>query len=184
MSQLPLTPPFTVISGGQTGADLAGLLAAQDAGIFTTGWAPRGYKTEKGSQPLLGARFNLIEHEDSGYTGRTEANVRDSQFTLIFAPQSESAGTKKTVQACHQYDRGYLLITELTPEVAAHITATLFLMRVQILNIAGNRETVSPGLCKKVRAFLKPILAHHLNQIQHMPRRTPRTAPTAPGAAS
>lgn len=177
MDKLPLTPPFTVISGGQTGADLAGLLAAQDCGIFTTGWAPRGYKTEKGPQPLLGERFNLIQHSDAGYGGRTEANVRDSQFTLIFSPQSDSAGTQKTVQACIDHDRGYLLITDMTPDAAAHITSTLMLMRVKILNIAGNRESVSPGLCKKVRAFLKPILSHHLNQIKHMPRRTSTTKP-------
>ena len=37
---LPIQTPFTLISGGQTGADLGGLLAAEKLQLPTTGWAP------------------------------------------------------------------------------------------------------------------------------------------------
>src|SRR3954453_21838055 len=40
-----------VISGGQTGADLAGWRAARAAGIATGGWMPRGFWTEAGERP-------------------------------------------------------------------------------------------------------------------------------------
>ena len=41
-----VTPlPRKVISGGQTGADQAGLVAARRFGIPTGGWMPRGWKT-------------------------------------------------------------------------------------------------------------------------------------------
>ena len=42
-----------VVSGGQTGADQAGLRAARAAGIETGGWAPKGWETEEGPAPWL-----------------------------------------------------------------------------------------------------------------------------------
>ena len=43
----------TIISGGQTGADQAGLLAAQALGLQTGGWAPHGWRTDAGPAPWL-----------------------------------------------------------------------------------------------------------------------------------
>ena len=43
-----------VISGGQTGADQAGLRAAQACGIPTGDQAPRGWLTEAGPAPRAG----------------------------------------------------------------------------------------------------------------------------------
>ena len=40
-----------VCSGGQTGADLGGLIAAKQAGLETFGWMPPGFLTEFGPKP-------------------------------------------------------------------------------------------------------------------------------------
>ncbi len=40
-----------IISGGQTGADQAGLDVAIELGIPHAGWIPKGRKTEKGTLP-------------------------------------------------------------------------------------------------------------------------------------
>lgn len=50
-----------VISGGQIGADRAGLEAAFKLGITTGGWAPMGFITYAGKDPELGSKFNLKE---------------------------------------------------------------------------------------------------------------------------
>ena len=42
-----------IISGGQTGADQGGLLAARKSGIQTGGWCPLGWRTELGPAPWL-----------------------------------------------------------------------------------------------------------------------------------
>jgi Circularly permutated YpsA SLOG family len=42
-----------VISGGQTGADQAGLRAARASGIRCGGMAPKGWLTEAGPAPWL-----------------------------------------------------------------------------------------------------------------------------------
>ena len=48
------------ISGGQTGADFAGLEAARICGILTVGTAPKGFRTLDGSNPDLGSVYGLI----------------------------------------------------------------------------------------------------------------------------
>ena len=42
-----------IISGGQSGADLAGLKAAIKLGIETGGFIPKNYRTENGSDYTL-----------------------------------------------------------------------------------------------------------------------------------
>lgn len=50
-----------VISGGQTGADRAGLEVAHKLGLETGGWAPSGYVTSLGRDRSLGTKFGLKE---------------------------------------------------------------------------------------------------------------------------
>jgi Circularly permutated YpsA SLOG family len=52
-----------VISGGQTGADQAGLAAAKLLGIPTGGCMRRGWLTEDGSRSDLAAAYGLPEAE-------------------------------------------------------------------------------------------------------------------------
>ena len=89
-----LKQPEKVISGGQTGADQAGLAAAARFGIPTGGWMPRGWKTAAGPDPELGRRFGLREHAGD-YADRTEASARDSEATIWFGA-SDSSGARAT----------------------------------------------------------------------------------------
>ena len=64
--------PDKIISGGQTGADIGGLIGAKRAGIKTGGTAPRGYKTEKGPQIQSLKYLGLVEHPSEHYRHRTQ----------------------------------------------------------------------------------------------------------------
>jgi len=85
-----------VISGGQTGADLAGLRAARDLGLETGGFAAAGFWNEDGSQPQLGGEFGLVETKGS-YVHRTKLNVDESTCTVAFLVATRGSGTSKTV---------------------------------------------------------------------------------------
>ena len=85
-------------SGGQTGADLAGLWVAKTMGIPTGGLAPQGYKTLIGNQTGLKDLFGLKDAGD--YRTRTIQNVRDSDVTMIFAKNMNSPGTVLTKNSC------------------------------------------------------------------------------------
>lgn len=152
----------TVISGGQTGADQGGLLAARDAGVRTGGTAPALYKTAIGYNPLLEA-FGLVAAGD--YSTRTRQNVRDSDATVILSQNMDSPGTVLTRQFCvsEQKPRLELNIAEIVEiakgsptdpnvdsalnlvfEKAGELVKFIQDHNVQVLNVAGNRER--PGL--------------------------------------
>lgn len=150
-----------VISGGQTGADLGGLLAAEWIGIPTGGMAAAGYKTERGKQPLLGTRFKLEQHSSSQYPPRTEHNVQHSCVTIVFASNLASAGTKATVNFTVKHNKEYLLVDVNTPDVDA-IVAFLKKTNPSVVNIAGNRESVSAGITKQTRKVLYKALSKFL----------------------
>lgn len=78
MNQYLLPTDFKLVSGGQTGADVAGRDWALENNIAHGGWCPRGRKSEDGS---IGQHYHLVETPSSGYLQRTEWNVRDSDAT-------------------------------------------------------------------------------------------------------
>ena len=140
-----------VISGGQTGADLAGLLAAQAAGLETGGHIPKGFKTEDGPKPSL-TKLGLIETKSSGYEERTGLNVKNSDATIIASMDMSSPGTKMTQAFCDKYKKpvaGIRYNNNKEPSIektAERLADWLTHQKVEILNVAGNRGSKAPGL--------------------------------------
>ena len=76
-----------IIAGGESGADTGGLRAARDMDVLTGGTAPRGWRIclpdgSDGSDPELGTKFGLVEHDSYDYPPRTRQNVTDSDGTV------------------------------------------------------------------------------------------------------
>ncbi len=115
-----------VISGGQTGADMGGLLAATRAGIPTGGWAPKGWlrETPNGHGEEQGdwlARFGLKECPESGYPARRTRNVKDCDAILLFG-KNTSKGSIGLIRDCIKINCGPFFpgpIPELSPEEEA-----------------------------------------------------------------
>ena len=88
-----------VISGGQTGADLGGLIAARAFSLRTGGWMPMGFLTLDGPQPDLAKLYGLQEHSSASYPPRTRRNVQQSDATIRFAqPLAHTRGTRDDAQ--------------------------------------------------------------------------------------
>ena len=137
-----------VISGGQTGADIAGLMAAKKCGLDTGGFCASGFMTENGAKPEYAKMYNLIDkHYD--YHKRTVENVKLSDFTLIFADDANSPGTKLTITSCNSNNKPYI-INPSSMDIVTLIQSG----GIEILNIAGNRESVSPGITARVEKIL------------------------------
>src|SRR5262245_56718099 len=98
---------LTIISGGQTGADRAGLEVGRSLGLKTGGWAPGGLLTENGPDQSLEA-FGLREHSLPGYPPRTRQNVCDSDLTVIFG-EADSPGSALTKRLCLAYGKPFLV---------------------------------------------------------------------------
>jgi hypothetical protein len=82
-----------IISGGQTGADVAGLDAAINHAIPHGGWIPKGRLTEDGPLP---AKYQLQEMPTASYPKRTAQNVIDSDGTVIFTHGTLIGGSALT----------------------------------------------------------------------------------------
>jgi hypothetical protein len=157
-----------VISGGQTGADLAGLRAARDLGLETGGFAAAGFWNEDGAQPGLGPEFGLVEAKGS-YVHRTKLNVDAADCTVAFLAAERGSGTSKTVgyaltgkwtdgfassaQGCYCY-RPVLVISgsemEDTDACALKLQTWLAVhgarKRRLTLNVAGHRTSLAKSL--------------------------------------
>jgi hypothetical protein len=141
-----------IISGGQTGADRAALIAAFDSNIETGGWMPKGFKAQDGTWPEFAEAFNIKEHESPYYPPRTALNVKESDATIRFASDWSSSGELLTLNMINQYKKPYLDIDIITP--LNHTVTVEFIKRYQIINIAGNSERTSPGIYDFVYNYL------------------------------
>ena len=81
-----------IVSGGQTGADRAGLDFAIEHGLKHGGWCPKGRRAEDGRIP---GRYELKETQATSYVRRTEWNVRDSDGTVIFTVMIRLTGARR-----------------------------------------------------------------------------------------
>jgi len=163
-----------VISGGQTGADRAGLDAAITAGLKTGGWMPKGFKAHDGSHPEFAYQYGIKEHESPEYPPRTALNVKESDGTIRFASNFVSPGEQLTAKMIRQYGKPSLSIDvrreTTTPE---DVSNWIIENDIKILNIAGNSDKTSPGIGDFVQAFLLQVFTL-LNQ--HVQPPIPRHA--------
>jgi len=148
-----------IISGGQTGADRAALDAAIACGMDYGGSIPRGRNAEDGS---IDRRYEkLVELDSAMHRVRTEQNVMDADATLIFTRGEATGGTALTVQYAQQYKKPFLLVDVMdtgTDEAAVGIEKWLDETRPTVLNVAGPRESKSPGMYGTVYHILAELL--------------------------
>jgi len=96
---------LTIISGGDTGVDLAALTTATSLDIPTSGYAPHGWQTESGPAPWL-SDYGLTECPTPGYAARTEFNVYFTHGTLIVTHEPANqltGGTKQTLDSTGEH---------------------------------------------------------------------------------
>lgn len=143
----------TIISGGQNGADLAGLVAAKILGINTGGTAPKGYRVQDYDgndtlNPTL-AEYGLIEHRSSGYKPRTIANVEDSDGTL-WVGYTASPGGKLTISTAKRLNKP-LIINPFAPDLYKWVEDN----NIAVLNVAGNRvSSFNPTIFDTVKQLI------------------------------
>ncbi len=79
-----------IISGSQSGADIAGIDATIYHSIPYGGWVPKGRKTSSGPLPT---KYEVIELNSEGYPQRTRKNVIEADGTAIFTHGQLSGGS-------------------------------------------------------------------------------------------
>ena len=150
-----------IVSGGQTGADEAGLFVANKFGIVTGGWMPKGFKTSAGNRPDFVELYNIQEHSSESYKPRTFKNVEIADATVRIAGNFKSAGERCTLNAIHKYQKPYFDVNvedSLNEWMAQHFAEWLTKKDIKVLNVAGNGEGTFKGTYDYAVAFLTATL--------------------------
>jgi len=138
-----------IISGGQTGADQGGLDFALRYGWPCGGWCPPGRRCETGRIP---GRYPVREVEAGDYNERTLRNVQDADATLVITRHGfMEEGTALTLAWCEEFGRPsfHFDISHaglIRAEDLDDLSSWLNNNKIEVLNVAGNRESNSPGI--------------------------------------
>ena len=146
-----------IISGGQTGADRAGLDFGPARGIPTGGWCPKGRRAEDGVVP---ARYPLLKHAQSSYQPRTVQNIAAADFTVVFSRAPLGPGSRFTLEQCRRLGKPHLWLRHF-PDADADANLLRWALRDfdGILNVAGSRESKCPGMYQHVLKVLRFAIA-------------------------
>ncbi|WP_165236147.1 YpsA SLOG family protein [Aquisphaera insulae] len=152
-----------IVTGGEAGAEQAGWAAARRAGIETGGYMPRGFLTEAGPAPRLGALYGAIEFPFEDPL-RLRGNLRRADGLFWFG-DPESPEARDTFDACRSLSRPYLVIDPaFTPSRDA--AGWLEAFEVQTLVVAGDRASKTPALAPRVETYLVRVIELLRNRLQ------------------
>ena len=141
-----------LVSGGQTGADIAALDVALHYNFPHGGWCPKGRLSLDGQIP---DKYLLKETPSAGYPQRTEWNVRDSDGTVVFTFSNvPTGGSLKTINLCKKHRKPCLHISRSCYDPAERIIKFVNENDIKVLNVAGSRESKDPGICEWVKQVI------------------------------
>ena len=150
-----------IVSGGQTGVDRAALDVAMalsdELGISVGGYCPKNRIAEDG---VIAKKYPLVETTTSAYPQRTEWNVNYSDATLILCRGELTKGTALTLKLAKKHRKPYFVVdlTQDTTNIHLEIIAWLTQNNIGVLNIAGSRESTSPGIYAQAYELLEKLL--------------------------
>ena len=149
-----------IVSGGQTGVDQGALQACQWIDFPYGGWVPKGRLTEVG--PLPDTFKGMQEHPSADYLKRTEANVVDSDATLVMTSGKPTGGSKRTIEFAKKHGRPWHHL-DMGKPMDEEVRETVAWLREAcpdgcVLNVAGTRESKKPGVQKAALVYVLDIL--------------------------
>jgi hypothetical protein len=142
-----------IVTGFQTGVDIAAARAAKAAGLLTGGAMPKQFLTLDGPRPEYATIYGAFELPSANWNVRTRRNVRDTEATFLFVIDADSRGTYRAVRECERIGRPFYIVRLTFPEpegppamewegnpLSVAKTVELLLPFASV-NIGGNRYT-------------------------------------------
>ena len=150
-----------IISGCQTGADIAAIDAAIDNDFPYGGWVPKGRRTEAGPLPLT---YAVREMDTRGYPKRTEQNILDADGTVICSHGRLSGGSALTRRIAKRQNNPWLHLdlADLSADQAADKLAEWIDRHgIEVLNVAGQSASKNERIHAATFAVIESLLRRH-----------------------
>ena len=135
--------------------DRAALDAALELKVECGGWCPKDRRAEDG---IIARKYPLKETSKRDYAQRTEWNVRDSDATLILCHGRPQGGTAQTTAFAEVQAKPCLVLDLDQPPDIQAARSWLNQSQTSVLNVAGPRESQSPGIYRQAKALLLTLL--------------------------
>ena len=149
-----------IVSGGQTGADRGGIDAAIRCHLPYGGWVPKGRRAEDGIVPATYEDFR--ETGSAAYPARTEANVVDSDATLVMACGLPKNGSMRTCSYAQKRAKPHIVVNLASDRKKAAELIVEWLssipLREIILNVTGSRESKVSGMHAATQAVMIDVI--------------------------
>ena len=156
-----------IVSGGQTGVDRGALAAALKSRFPYGGMIPKWRKAEDGVVPR---KFKgMTESDSDDYRFRTRWNAEHSDATLILAFSDKlEGGTHRTRQYCLNARKPYFVDNPSAPAKDGNRLAVFKCLdatfekngrKPLVLNVAGPRESKSPGIEAAAEKYIARLIA-------------------------
>ena len=137
--------------------DRAALDVALELGISCGGWCPKGRKAEDGP---IDSHYPVQETASTSYSVRTEKNVQNSDGTLILTWGPLTGGTARTLKVAKELKKPHLVVDLSRSEQPNIVKEWGQQNRIKILNVAGPRESKTPGIHDKAVKFLLEVFTN------------------------
>ena len=144
-----------IISGGQSGVDRAALDFALENEFPCGGWCPKGRKAEDGR---ISDKYPLQETGTYLYVVRTKLNVDSGDATLILFTGELGNGSAFTAEYALTRKKPLLIANMTNKDAQKNVADWLRANEIDVLNIAGPRESTSPGIYQLSLDFLEKVV--------------------------
>jgi len=152
-----MTKKITIITGGQTIADLVALDVAIELKVPCGGWCPRGRMSENGR---IGEQYPLIELP-AGHMESIERNVIGSDGTIAITQGRPDNSAARALEFATTHGRPQLTIdAEQRSAVEAAAIAVVFIQenRIDRIHIAAGRTKSQQSLEGFVRETVEQVV--------------------------
>lgn len=151
-----------IISGGQTGADIAGIDAAIAKGVEYGGTLPKG-RTQELNKTVPAHYTKFVESTRKDYLTRTRLNVQNADGTVVFVYRILKGGSAKTVDFACVEGKPVLVLDMREPVQKQAQTLCVWAQRhtVQVLNVAGSRASKEPTIYAFVRDVIMDAIENY-----------------------
>ncbi len=139
-----------VVSSGQPGVERAALDVAAANDIAIGGWCPKGSPAR--------TEYPLVEGDSPSLTKTIEANIRDSDGTLLLSWGDVTGSVLKVVAIAARMKKALFIVNmkESPKTDGAEAWATKF--NTKVLNVAGNTTAEVPTAYDEASQFIKLLL--------------------------